>query len=228
MSITDLTYTATTTTTSSVSLEVEARVSVAGADVKVEHWYNLDADSEPQVETVTIDQTNLATVDAYYKVTVAGPTVTKTYAYEFDADAIPALTEDDVALELAALVNLHPEVAAAIGSTGFENDIVITGTTPGTAGAFTVTVACVQVSDNSTVSSAISTTTTASASGTGQVRKLGEVTVGPTIDANRKAAIQFKSGSFFNGAATPVSVQTNPTSSTTHPQTMDTIRANNA
>ncbi|MEY3298723.1 MAG: hypothetical protein RLZZ597_1983 [Cyanobacteriota bacterium] len=224
MSIADLTYTAITTSTSSVSLEVEARVVpiAGGANVRVEHWVNLDATSEPQVETITVSQANLPVADAHYQVSIDGPTgAARVFSWFFDASETP--TEDDVAAALAELINLHPDVMAVQGGTGVENTVVVTGVTPGTTGAFTCTVTCLSLSNGSAVSNAISRTTTTAASGSGKVRKLAQLTIAPDIDANRKFTVQATGISFFDGAASSTAVNTT-SGSFTHPQTMDAIR----
>lgn len=224
MSITDLTYTAITTSTASVSLEVEARVVpiAGGANVRVEHWVNLDATSEPQVETITVSQANLPVADAHYQVSIDGPTgAARVFSWFFDSSETP--TEDDVAAALAELINLHPDVMAVQGGTGVENTVVVTGVTPGTTGAFTCTVTCLSLSNGSAVSNAISRTTTTAASGTGKVRKLAQLTIAPAIDDNRKFTVQATGISFFDGAASPTAVNTT-SGSFTHPQTMDAIR----
>jgi hypothetical protein len=224
MSIADLTYTAITTSTSSVSLEVEARVVpiAGGANVRVEHWVNLDATSEPQVETITVSQANLPVADAHYQVSIDGTTgAARVFSWFFDASETP--TEDDVAAALAELINLHPDVMAVQGGTGVENTVVVTGVTPGTTGAFTCTVTCLSLSNGSAVSNAISRTTTTAASGSGKVRKLAQLTIAPDIDANRKFTVQATGISFFDGAASPTAVNTT-SGSFTHPQTMDAIR----
>jgi hypothetical protein len=224
MSIADLTYTAITTSTSSVSLEVEARVVpiAGGANVRVEHWVNLDATSEPQVETITVSQANLPVADAHYQVSIDGTTgAARVFSWFFDASETP--TEDDVAAALAELINLHPDVMAVQGGTGVENTVVVTGVTPGTTGAFTCTVTCLSLSNGSAVSNAISRTTTTAASGSGKVRKLAQLTIAPDIDANRKFTVQATGISFFDGAASSTAVNTT-SGSFTHPQTMDAIR----
>lgn len=225
--ITDLTYTAVTTTTASVSLEVESRVApvAGGADYKLEYWVNLDATSEPQIDTVTVSQANLPSADAHYQVTIDGPTGgARVFSLFYDQSAAPS--ESDIAADLAELVNLHPDIAAGQGGTGAEDTVICTANIPGTDGAFTLTVDCLLLSDGTSASPvAISTANTAMASGTGQVRKLSEVTVGPVIDANKKLAVQVKSGNHFNGGASPTSVSTISSSSFTHPSTMDAIRA---
>ena len=224
MSIADLTYTAITTSTSTVSLEVEARVVpiAGGANVRVEHWVNLDATSEPQVETITVSQANLPVADAHYQVSIDGPTgAARVFSWFFDSSETP--TEDDVAAALAELINLHPDVMAVQGGTGVENTVVVTGVTPGTTGAFTCTVTCLSLSNGSAVSNAISRTTTTAASGSGKVRKLAQLTIAPDIDANRKFTVQATGISFFDGAASPTAVNTT-SGSFTHPQTMDAIR----
>lgn len=224
MTITDLTYTAITTSTASVSLEVEARIVpiAGGANVRVEHWVNLDATSEPQVETITVSQANLPVADAHYQVSIDGPTgAARVFSWFFDATATP--DEDDVAAALAELINLHPDVMAVQGGAGVENTVVVTAVNPGTAGAFVCTVTCLALADGSTVSSAIATTTTTAGSGDGKVRKLAQLTIAPSIDANRKFTVQATGISFFDGAASPVAVNTT-SGSFTHPQTMDAIR----
>jgi hypothetical protein len=224
MTITDLTYTAITTSTASVSLEVEARIVPipGGANVRVEHWVNLDATSEPQVETITVSQANLPVADAHYQVSIDGPTgPARVFSWFYDATATP--TEDDVAAALAELVNLHPDVMAVQGGTGAEDTVVVTGVIPGTAGAFTCTVVCLALADGSTVTNAISRSTTTAASGDGKVRKLAQLTIAPAIDANRKFTVQATGISFFDGAASPTAVNTT-NGSFTHPQTMDAIR----
>jgi len=224
MTITDLTYNSITTSTASVSLEVEARIVpiAGGANVRLEHWVNLDATSEPQVETITVSQANLPVADAHYQVSIDGPTgAARVFSWFFDATATP--DEDDVAAALAELINLHPDVMAVQGGTGVENTVVVTAVNPGTAGAFVCTVTCLALADGSTVSSAIATTTTTAGSGDGKVRKLAQLTIAPSIDANRKFTVQATGISFFDGAASPVAVNTT-SGSFTHPQTMDAIR----
>lgn len=223
--ITDLSYSATTTTTATVSLEVETRViAQTGADYKLETWYNLDATAEPQVDTVTVSQANLPAADAYYTVTIDGITGgARQFTWFYDQSTTPS--EDDVAAALAELVNLHPDVSAVQGGTGAEETVIVTSNVPGTGGAFTLTVGCLQASDNSSLGTAISTTTTTSASGTGLVRKITEVVVGPSIDANKKPVFSVKSGSHFDGAASPTAVSAISAAPFTHPQTMDFIRA---
>ena len=225
MTITDLTYTAITTSTASVSLEVEARIVpiAGGANVRLEHWVNLDATSEPQVETITVSQANLPVADAHYQVSIDGPTGSaRVFSWFFDATATP--DEDDVAAALAELVNLHPDVMAVQGGTGAENTVVVTAVNPGTGGVFTCTVTCLALADGSTVSNAIATTTTTAAVGEGKVRKLAQLTIAPNIDANRKFTVQATGISFFDGATSPVAVNTT-SGSFTHPQTMDAIRS---
>jgi hypothetical protein len=224
MTITDLTYNSITTSTASVSLEVEARIVpiAGGANVRLEHWVNLDATSEPQVETITVSQANLPVADAHYQVSIDGPTgAARVFSWFFDATATP--TEDDVAAALAELVNLHPDVMAVQGGTGAEDTVIVTAVNPGTAGAFVCTVTCLALADGSTLGTAISTTTTTAGSGDGKVRKLSELTIAPSIDANRKFTVQATGISFYDGAASPVAVNTT-SGSFTHPQTMDAIR----
>lgn len=223
--ITDLSYTATTTSTATVSMEVEARVVpvAGGANYTIEHWFNLDAAAEPQVETITVSQVNLPAADAHYQVSIDGPTgAARVFTWFYDFSATPS--EDDIAAALAELINLHPDVAAVQGGTGAEDTVIITATLPGTAGAFTCTVDVLLLADGSSASPApLSTTTTTAASGEGKVRKLGQLTIAPAIDSNKKFTINANSVTFYDGAATPVSVNT--TSGTfTHPQTMDAIR----
>lgn len=222
--ITDLSYSAVTTSTATVSLEVESRVVPVpgGANYTIEHWVNLDATAEPQVETITVSQANLPAADAHYQVTIDGPTgAARVFSWFYDFSATP--TEDDVAAALAELINLHPDVSAVQGGTGAEDTVIATATLPGTAGAFTCTVDALLLSDGSSVASAISTTTTTAGSGDGKVRKLAQATIAPGIDANKKFTINLTGVSFFDGAASPTADST--TSSVfTHPKTMDAIR----
>jgi hypothetical protein len=224
MSITDLTYTAITTSTASVSLEVESRIVpiAGGANVRLEHWVNLDATSEPQVETITVSQANLPVADAHYQVSIDGPTgAARVFSWFFDVSDTP--DEDAVAAALAELINLHPDVMAVQGGAGAENTVIATAVNPGTTGAFTCTATCLSLSNGSAVSNAISRTTTTAASGSGKVRKLAQLTIAPDIDANRKFTVQATGISFFDGAASPTAVNTT-SGSFTHPQTMDAIR----
>lgn len=221
MSVGSNSYTATTTNTATVTLENESRVSQTGSDTKVEFWYNLDATAQPEVRTISINATE-PVADAYYVVTVDGPTTDRTYTYSYDSAS--ADTEVTIAARLAEIINLHPDVAAVVGTGGASNTIIVTSVLPGTNGAFTLAVDCLAASNGTTVASKISETQTAAASGTGKVRKLQECVIGTTILSTGYPAMQIKETAFYDGAASPASVSTIATQNLTHPRTMDTLR----
>lgn len=223
--IKDTSYDATTSQSATVNHEVELRVALANGNAVCEAYWNLDPDSEAEIETITIAPGDLPGEDAYYQVEVVGPNQTKTFTHFYDFSATP--TEDDVAAALAELITLHSDVQCVQGGTGVENTAICTAVTPGSAGAFTLNLSCTIASSNSAASGTpISSAVTQAASGTGKVRKLLQATVSPSINAQGYPQIDFTGIQQFNGAAVPVATNRGA-QRVQHGSTMDFIKANN-
>lgn len=199
-----LTYNSTVKTVEQISLEVESRVYQEGTLSRIEVWMNLDKAAEAQIDVVAIAPT-LPDDDSYFKVTVAGPTTTKTYVLEYlDASTVTATA---IAADLAALVNLHPDVAASPRTGANANSFSVQSVLPGANGAFVLELECVKQTDNSAIAGKITSTSTPG-TGTGKVRKVGEVEISVQASQSGETSpsypeIRLANGKWFNGAATP-------------------------
>lgn len=131
----------------------------------MEIYVNFSDSAVPQTEE--IDITSVPGADAYYHVTIVGPTGTRKFAYpSFSADTN---TTQEVAAGLAEILDAHPDIHATVLS-GTPSTITIKSLVPGQS--FTCTVSCTNQADNTTVNSAISTSTVTPASGTVRYGKM--------------------------------------------------------
>lgn len=213
-----LTYNSTVTTVQALTLENERRwtPNTAPNTDRTEFFLNLDKDAQPQIDTITVDAT-LPAVNAYYVVTIAGPATTGAYTYRFltasgDTDAI-------IETRLAQLINLHPEVTAAIDA----GNIKVTSLLPGTNGAFTTTVECFNAATGAAIAGEI-TVTSVAGTGTGKVRKIGEFNLEMLVDASGAPQVR-ATGTWFNGAAPPVAANTFGPTPYSAPKKVDDYRA---
>lgn len=220
--VSNLSYDSYAATATPITLEKEARVTTTTSDVAIEYWVNLDSSAQPQVETITVQNT-LPVADAYFKVSINGATDDQTYTYFYATSSSD--TSSTIATRLARMINTNDDVSA-VAST---NTVVLTSTVPGTAGAFVVSVSCVAAADNSSVSSKIAATTTTAASGTGKVRKIfsGTISLAATTATSTSSSypeLRLSSGTWFNGANPAVSQSTISTARYTGPLTLDALR----
>lgn len=193
----NITYDSVTTTTAELTLENERRWvgnSALNTD-KTEFYLNLDKDAQPQIDTISV-AASLPASDAYYKVTIAGVTTTRTFIYAY----LTASTDTDATIEarLAELINLHPDVSAVIDG----GNVKVTSLVPGTNGAFTTTVDCLNVGTNATIASKI-TATSVAGTGTGKVRKIADISVELRVDSSGSPQLRV-TGNWYSGAAVPV------------------------
>jgi len=217
-----LAYNSVSTVQTPITLETEHRVTQDSTtkDTIIEQWVNLDKDAQPQVETVTIT-TSVPVADCYFRVAIDGPTAgaDRVYLYEFltaSGDTAPT-----IAARLAELIDQSVDVSAV----AVTNTIVITSVLPGTNGAFTATVDCRKKSDDTTISSKIATATTTAASGTGKVRKIAQFALRLASSSSGAPELQVRDGVWYNGAASPVSVQQFGPIPFSGPTTLDALRA---
>lgn len=216
------TYNSVTTSTTAISLEKETRFSWVNATTdRVELWVNADKDAQPQVETLTVDNV-LPVSDAYYRIAIAGPTVAENMVYVVEfLTAESGVTSSTIATRIARLIDIHPDVSAVASG----NTVVITSVLPGTNGNFTATPSCLQKSNNSAISSKITTATTQTASGTGKVRKWAQFDLEVGVNANALPEITVKTGIWYNGAASPSTQGTFGPLTMSGPLTADALRA---
>lgn len=224
-----LPYTAFSTSSSSVTLENRKVLTPTDDGVTLLYQLNMDATSQPQVSTVTINAT-MPVADCYYRVTIDDYTANAAQISTLFFATASALTAPDVAARLAALINAATPNRPDVSAVASTNTVVVTSMLAGTNGAFTVTVECLQASNGSAVSgSPITQATTTAASGTGRNRSVMLFTFeigASTSTANSPAAPELQiSGVWYNGAAVPVTQSTVPVTRLTGPLSFDALRA---
>lgn len=221
-SITSATYGSVTTQTESITLDIETRAGSVEGNVEFSFLLNLDPESTPEVQTITVVSGELPGATGFYRVEVAGPGATEVFVTEVTAGATAAA----VASRLAQLINLHPEVQAV--SDG--GDIVVTALQPGTNGEFVLDATATLAADNSAISGAMTVATTTAAAGTGKMRQIATGRLQPVIEpsGSRRFQVQLRQLRFWNGAETPVQVSESPTTAFSHPRSVDGVRADNA
>ena len=217
-----LQYTETTTSTNNVTLETEFTVvpNSGGSGLIVETWMNLNDDAVPQTDHITIEA--LPTEDSYFIATIAGATETRQVTHFFSSSG--SETVNDVAAEMAGLLNRHADVLAVVDGTT-ANQINVIGNTPGTGGAFVSSVDCLTASSNASDAGKISVTAEAvAASGDSKRRKIAQAEM--TIMVNTDGKPQLRVAPTWYTGATPPVVSTAPSASSfTGNVTMDALRA---
>ena len=206
-------YDQVTTSTSAVTLPNYQDVSYPAANtVRVTHYSSLKDSTTATAQSVTVNLSgSIATDDIAWIQIVDADANTEKYAAIGKASGETLST---LAARLAAAVNLDNDVyASATGAV-----ITVTSVTPGRA--FTATsgkTGTVVVGSPASVQANV---------GTALTRKIAEVDVvfDDSTDAYLTATGTIK---FYDGALSPVLLQTQSTASYKHPRSIDTIRTNN-
>jgi len=206
-------YDQVTTSTDSVTLPNYQEVSYPAANtVRVMHYSSLRTSVAATAQSVSVTLSGtVATDDVAWIQIVDADSNTEKYAVIAKATGETLST---LAARLADAVNLDNDVyASAVGAV-----ITITSVIPGRA--FTPTsgkIGTVTVGSPSTVQANV---------GTALTRKIAEVDIvfDDSTDAYLTATGTVK---FYDGAASPVLLQTQSTASYKHPRSIDTIRTNN-
>jgi hypothetical protein len=192
----NLSYESKSITTQLISLETELKISqVDGTKNRLEYWVNLDKDAQPQIETVTISDP-LPTADCFYRVAIDSPgsTSDRSYLVEMMTSTV-GLTAAKIASLIAEVVDTNAAVSAA--ATG--DMVVITAVEPGTTGAFTVSVSCINRSTGADISNKISTSTTQAASGTARFRKIAKLDIMLASSLDLTPELRVVDGIWFDG-----------------------------
>lgn len=193
-----VTYNQPVTTNEPRSLEWFTRLSspTSGEDVGrtvLDFFLNFSDTAVPKKEAIVV--ASVPAADVYYHVTIAGTTATKKFAIpSYTADAN---TTAEVAAEIAAVINAHPDIFATVlsGST-----VTVTALAPGDT--FTCTVSCTNKANDSAAAGAISTSTMTPASGTMRYGKIFTIANSISVNSN-----QFRlniAARAYDGALTPV------------------------
>lgn len=205
-------YDAVTSSTVNRTLPVEVRQSTTSGDPVDEFFLSLNTGATAQVSTLTISGTIVAGEQVFATLTDAATNVFK-YIYEIQTDD----TITQIGARLASLINLDSAVAAVSATVSATATITVTSSTPGVT--FTLVSG---KSASATITVGAVATGTASA-GTAMKRKLAEVFTdfAPSVDGFLTATATIR---FFDGAASPVLLQTQITAAYKHPRSIETIR----
>lgn len=213
-----------------VTLENSKTITPTDDGVTVLLKLNLDATAQPQVDEITINST-LPGADAYYLVTIDDYTANAAQTFTYFYDTASADTAPMIAARLAALINAaitnRPEVSAKVQSSPNDNKINVSSLLPGTNGAFTLTVSCLNASDNTAASGTPITKTSTAGTGTGKLRSIVQFTVEMVATESSANSMSYPelnlSGTWYNGEDPAVTQSTISTSQFTGPLPFDTL-----
>lgn len=222
-----LAYDSYSASSSVITLENKKTITPTDDGVTLLVALNMDASAQPQVDTITISNT-LPVANCYYRVLIDDYTTNAAQMFVYFYDTASTDTSSTIAAALAALINSNRVNRPDVSAVATTNTIAVSSMLPGTNGAFTSTVTCKAASDGSDVSGSPISKTTANGSGTGRVRSVGVVTVEMLPTASTSTSPSFPefrlSGTWYNGAASPTTQSSIPSTKFTGPLSLDALR----